>query len=193
MDFEKMERRQLLIAAAGAGFASLIPSVAVAQQTHPEEKQAFQPDSVGRIHNRVLEEISGSLKNAPMDTVNGLEAIVDLLVKAHIVNEEDASRLRNVAKALLDPASMARVINRIYADAKNKASEVTVAIISIAQSSIEYAKNNPETVAVVASDFGGAMSGVLAVVEGGPVFWVAGALAGGVGASALTYSKIKRS
>jgi hypothetical protein len=185
MHFEKMDRRQLLTVAAGASLGTLLPSAAVTQQPTEKQTPPFAPKDAGPIHNDMLTRIGAALHGTEILTSGGLKKVVGLLVEFNVVSKDDGDLLNRLIDAIFSSEqTMAREIEQLYAEAVKKAHDVTVAIVSVARSSFEYAKNNPRIVDIVAQDLLGALSGAYTGMKLGGPFVLAGALLGAVGNSA---------
>jgi hypothetical protein len=184
MHFDKMDRRQLLTAAACAGLGPLIPNAA-AQQVGQEQKLPFDPHGAGALHAEMLEMISKALGDTAISTQAGMDKIVDLLVDSNVISKADGDRLKGVIGAIFAGGdTMTAKVDKIYEEARNKAGPVTVSIISIARNSIKYAEKNPRQIYIVSQDVLGALGGAVIGVKLGGIAAAIGALAGAVGNSA---------
>jgi hypothetical protein len=182
---KEISRRQFATAVSSVGVGTLIPG-ALAQERMQEPKPAFPPRDAGGIHGDMLGRISEGLGGSEIRTKEGLLKLVSLLQQFDVISEQDAAMLRETIDAIFsDPETIAARIDKIYAEAKEKAGEVTVAIISIAKNSVEFAKRHGKTILVVASDVSGALTGAATGAKlGGRALAVLGALAGAVASSA---------
>jgi len=156
-----IDRRQALIGAIGGGLGMFTPDAA-ARRNAQEIQLPFKPEDTGNIHGRMLRRVSEKLAGTPINTEAGVNKLLDLLRELGVISQGDQKSLADVIRAIYhsaDTKEMEQKIRQIYTDAVGKLGDVAVASISIARNSIEYAKDHPQTVKVVAADFTGALSG----------------------------------
>ncbi|MBB5340384.1 hypothetical protein [Tunturiibacter gelidoferens] len=182
---KEISRRQFATAVSSVGVGTMMPA-ALAQERLQEPKPAYPPRDAGGIHGDMLGRISEGLAGNDIHTKEGLLKLVALLQQFDVISEQDAAMLRETIDAIFSaPETTAAKIDKIYAEAKEKAGEVTVAIISIAKNSVEFGRRHERAIYIVASDVSGALTGAATGAKlGGRSLAVLGALAGAVGGSA---------
>ena len=197
MDSLELTRRQLLLTTA-CGTALLESAFArsVAAQDALEIKGftlPVPPKRIGELHTAQMNSVADALGETPLLSREGLMRMVDRLVESKLLTKQDGEILKALIAALFDKAEdvdqVAKQMQKIYDDAVAKATELGVAICSIASASIERARKLDLTRAtyVVAADVSGALTGAGALQVFGPHVAIAGAIAGAVSGSAAAW------
>jgi len=184
MKSSAVDRRKVIIGIAGISFGTLIPHAA-AENVYPS------PADVGGIHGEWLGRISKALKDAKISTEKGLLNLISFLwLDEKLISEAEAKLLNELVAAIFhsaNPDEMRKKIDDLEKEFAKDIRDVTAAIIRIAQSSIEYARQkvneHPQLIKVVAADVSGAMTGASAAKKLGEKFVIAGVLLGAVGSS----------
>jgi hypothetical protein len=200
MNSTATNRRQVLVGITSAGLGIFIHESAAQEKTQ-EPKLPFAPKDLGGIHEDMLNRISEEIGTIAIDTEQGLVKMVELLKNWGIINESDQRQLNDLIRAVFNAANpdvMMQKIEQIYKESVSKVGDVAAATISIARSSVTYAKKkaqeNPRVVYIVSHDVLGALTGATIGRKLGPYFAVIGALAGAIGGSAeaaLTHPEVK--
>ena len=181
-----LNRRQVLVSATSITFGALLPQAA-AQQPKP----SFPAKDAGAIHEDMLHRISEKLGQVAIDTEQGLLKIVELLRESELISPSDQEKLDELIKTIFssaDPNVLMQKIDQIYKESVSKVGDVAAAVISIARSSVQYArekaKENTRILHIVSRDVLGALTGATAGIKLGTYFAVIGALAGAIAESA---------
>lgn len=184
MNSKQVNRRQFVIATT-AGLGVLVPDIA-AQTKRQEPKPPYPPQDAGPIHGDMLRRISEDLAGSEITAKEGLLKLVAMLRQTEVITDADASMLREMIDIVFSELETAgKKLQELLDDAEKKAGEVTVAIVSIAKESVDFAKKHGRAIFIVSSDISGALSGAATGAKlGGQVLAVVGAVAGAVASSA---------
>ena len=181
-----LNRRQVLVAATGVTLGAFLPH-AVAQQPKPP----IPAKDVGGIHEDMLQRISEKLGQVAIATEQGLLKVVELLRESEIISPSDQEKLDELIKTIFNsanPDALTQKIEQIYRESISKVGDVAAAVISIARSSLHYArqkaKEHTRILYIVSHDVLGALTGATAGIKLGTYFAVIGALAGAIAGSA---------
>lgn len=188
----QLDRRKIIFATAGAALGTFVPG-ATAQDNaqHPP----FRPDEAGAIHRDMVSRIGEAVGRKDLNTKEGLFVVISLLQEFGLINEAEAAILRELVQVIYssdDVNALEKAIETIYQKAKAKGKDLSIAITSIAVSSIRYVKEkiheHKRAIYIVSADVSSALLGAAGCAKFGPVVAVIGALAGGVaGSSAAAY------
>lgn len=192
MSSYEMRRRDLLALSVAAGLAIFDPKASSAQE------RALGPNArdAGPAHQIRMDAISRALDGKRLDTRDGLLKILDALVQSGLIPKEEAEVVARLIDAIYSSSSieaMLERIDKIYRDVAGKASDLVVAIASVARASVEFVRKLPQKVdpkraaVIVASDVSGALNGAATgAALGGRFLVVFCAIVGGVSGSANT-------
>jgi hypothetical protein len=186
-----LNRREAALGVVTVTIGAFVPAGAAAQQgAHGPDAPPFPPKGAGNIHEDILLRISEKLGTTAINTEAGLSKLVQLLREWDIISQADAEKLNKLIDAIFKSTQdeIIKRIDELYETFAAEAGAVTAAILSIARSSIRYAKTrfkeHHRVVEVVCSDVIGALGGAVAGKKLGGYGSLIGALAGAVGASA---------
>jgi hypothetical protein len=183
-----VNRRQIMGSIAGLGLGALVPSAGA------QEVQG-SPGDAGSIHGDMLRDISKAVGGKPITEKDGLYNLVALLAGPdfELIGKPDQDVLRKLIDIVFGAPTadeMMKQIEELEKSVSKTIGELAAAIIRIARSSIQYArekaKEHPQIVKIVVSDVSGAMSGATAAKKFGKRAVLICATAGAIGSSALT-------
>ncbi len=184
-----VSRRHLLAVIGALGVGALIPTTEAAQDVAQRAQLPIPPDQAGEFHRRMLADFSERLGKSSLVSVDGLSALVDRLVQLKLITQEDGERLKELIHAIFSKDPMAAIRDRIetiYKQLRQKGSDVSIAIASIARDSLRFVIENKRAMIVVAQDVTGAITGAATgAALGGPVAAFLCAAAGAVSSSAI--------
>jgi hypothetical protein len=196
MGTNSLNRRQLGVAAAGAGLAALATPVQAQTRVVPASAADF-----GAVHRGAMDlVVSDVAKGSDLTRQAGLTNMVKYLANkggANILTEDEAAILLKLIEILFKETWQAALK---YAQAeldalRAKGERLLKALLSIVIDSLTWIQGrikdpkNAVWVDIVGADLGGALTGAIAGIPGGPPSVLAGALFGAIGASALAGAK----
>ena len=190
-----MSRRGVIIAAAGASLGTLVPR-AGAQQSIQVPSFSIDPSGIGEHHRRAMEALQKVLGQRSINSPDGRNRVTDWLVELKLITKEEAELLKRLIDSIskrLPINDLSKSIDALYQEATKKSWQVAIAITSIAKDSVAYARTLGEkekidttrVVVIVSADVMGALAGVGALAQFGPLVALAGALGGAVAGSAI--------
>jgi hypothetical protein len=193
---DELNRRQLISVGTALALSTFVPTVA-AQQNTAGPRPPFPPADAGPLHERTMTNITNYLGQVPINSKDVLMKTVDFLLEQEgghkIISSGDADLLRKLIDVIFSASgTMTQEIEKLYKIAVEKAGQVTIAIISIAKSSVNFAKKHRQEISIVASDVFGALSGAATLAAFGPVAAVFGAVASSVASSFTAYNATKK-
>jgi hypothetical protein len=169
MNTNKVDRRRIIVTAAGAGLGALLCG-RVSAQPAPDAAAAAMARDAGRLHREQLEQTRKRLKGASIISEEGLERLVDLLVELGLIKEAQAEILKDLIRVIFNSKTLEEIrdgIGKFRIDAE-KAGDIVIAIVGIARDSADFATHLIEKIPVetavniVASDIMGAIEGAAA-------------------------------
>lgn len=186
-------RREMIVAAAGAGLAALVPSAA-AQQSNGHQGSPIPAQSVGEIHEREVARLRDVLGNDAPNTRAGLHKLVEYLRTSHLIDDQEAKLLHDLVESIYSAADLQKLekeLDAMLQTARAKAKDLTIAIVSVALSSVRSAikevSDHKRAIFVISSDVSGACLGAAAIAVIGPVFGAVSALSGGIAGSCAAW------
>jgi hypothetical protein len=190
MKVTETNRRTIIIAGASLGLGALVPSLA-AQQKGKSIPLPFSARELGNVHESTVNYISENLGDEAPNTRKGLHQAVGLLKQLGFIDGDEAKLLDGLVDELYDSTDLDALREQIEAvlrTAIEKANDLTVAVVSIALSSIRYViesvkkklVDHQRAIFVVSGDISGALLGAAGCLKLGYAFAVVGALTGAV-------------
>lgn len=204
MSVLKNNRRELISAAASIGATLLLPTPSLAQTGNSVSGtlNKFTSREAGKEHSNQLRQIRETLGDKSPLTVDGLSQLLVPLVKLRLITPAEAASLKTLFKDIASSKSidvLTSKINNAFKNLTDKVSEITKTIISIANDSLQSAKefvpgvDISTAIFVVSSDVSGALTGAAAGGQlGGPSAALVGAVVGSVSSSAIAVFGPKR-
>ena len=204
MSVLKNNRRELISAAASIGATLLLPTPSLAQTGNSVSGtlNKFTSREAGKEHSNQLRQIRETLGDKSPLTADGLSQLLVPLVKMGLITPAEAASLKTLFKDIASSKSidvLTSKINNAFKNLTDKVSEITKTIISIANDSLQSAKefvpgvDISTAIFVVSSDVSGALTGAAAGGQlGGPSAALVGAVVGSVSSSAIAVFGPKR-
>lgn len=183
----------MIAAAASTGVAALIPHSLRAEEA-AQPASAPAPNEVGELHFAALNETRKTLDETKIISKKGLKLLVAVLAKRRVITRAQAEVLNQLIDIIFDTETfdaMEKALADLLRKLNEAGSEVVVAIIQIAKSSIAYVREfmgNEKTqraIVIIASDLEGALAGAATGERFGPKGALIGLLAGAVSSSSL--------
>ena len=192
MDSNDVSRRDLMSVLGMAAGIGLLASPVSAQPTQPVLPPLPSPEELGKAHGTMLEELGKILGPARIDSLAGIELIIDFLEKNRFISPAGARLLKDLMRLILGKGltidlllkELEEIAKRLPADMDRLTATIVQIALNSARSAIKFANDHPRAVYLVAVDVLGAISGGAALFPLGPTFAVIGALGGGLASSA---------
>lgn len=187
MSYSVGNRREMMIAAISVGVGALVPSAKA--QSGGAGATPLMAQRAGETHERAVDQLKKVLGDDAPNSEKGLHKLVDFLESLHLIDGLEASLLHKLIEMLYtaDWAKLEQEVSDLLETAKSKAKDLTIAIISVALSSIrsvgKEVSDHKRAILIVSSDVSGACLGAGACWALGPWIAVAAALSGAVSSS----------
>ena len=190
----RITRRQMIGAAGLGSFAA--GSTVFGQTGAQSVRITIDPPRFATIHRQVVDDIAKASQGTRLITAEGYDRLLNLLESAKAVKADGLTTLTKLRDAIYQatsPEAMQTEIRKVV-DASAKAEPLILIIALIAQSSIEYARQQlkeldvPRLIFIVGSDVTGAITGAIAGSKlGHPAIIAIAALAGAATGSSYAF------
>ena len=194
MNTNKIDRRQLIITAAGAGLGTLLSGRISAQTATPSPVPTAQ--EAGRLHEEKLTEISNILNGTKITSEEGLVKLVDYLVKLELISAAQAKILTAVIEVIFHIDTLKAMEDKIASlsrDLEDNTENIALALVNITRSSMAYAKALSAQIPIktvvrfVADDLQGGLSAATAAAKLPPSWRVVVIVGGALSSSAQAF------